>query len=131
MNRDEAVEYARRWTEAGNSRDLEAVLEHFEDDVTFSSPRAVETVGVPPVRGNAALRKYWVTALQSVKLLRFTLVRVIWDPGGSELAIIYDRQVNDRHDRASEVLHFAPSGRAVRGEAFSGVVPAERSTAGR
>src|ERR1044071_1776508 len=114
MNRDEAVEYARRWTEASNSRDLEAVLEHCEDDVTFSSPKALETVGVPTVRGKAALGKYWVTALQSVKLLRFTLVRVIWDPDGSELAIIYDRQVNDRHDRASEGLHFGPSGRAGR-----------------
>ena len=44
MNRDEAVEYARRWTAAWNSRDLEAVLEHFEDDVTFSSPKALEAV---------------------------------------------------------------------------------------
>jgi len=123
MNRDEAVEYARRWTEAWNSRDLEAVLEHFEDDVTFSSPKALEAVGAPTVRGKAALRKYWGTALQPVKSLRFTLLRVLWDPDGSELAIIYDRQVNDRHDRASEVLHFGPSGRVVRGEVFYGVVP--------
>ena len=73
MNRDEAVEYARRWTEAWNRRDLEAVLEHFEDDVTFSSPKALEAVGAPTVRGKAALRKYWVTALQPVKSLRFML----------------------------------------------------------
>ncbi len=123
MNRNEAVEYARRWTEAWNSRDLDAVLDHFEDEVTFSSPKALEAVGAPTVRGKAALRKYWVTALQTVTSLRFTLLRVIWDPDSSELAIIYDRQVNDRRDRASEVLQFGPSGGVVRGEVFYGVLP--------
>jgi hypothetical protein len=123
MNRNEALEYARRWAEAWNSRDLEAVLEHFEDDVTFSSPKALEAIGAPTVHGKAELREYWITALQPVKSLRFTLVRVIWDPDGSELAIIYDRNVNDRRDRASEVLHFGLSGRVVRGEVFYGVVP--------
>jgi len=123
MNRNEALEYARRWAEAWNSRDLEAVLEHFEDDVTFSSPKALEAVGAPTVHGKAELREYWITALQPVKSLRFTLVRVIWDPDGSELAIIYDRHVNDRRDRASEVLHFGLSGRDVRGGVFYGVGP--------
>lgn len=122
MTRDEALEYARRWTEAWNNRDLDAVLEHFENDVAFSSPKALEAVGAPTVHGKAALRQYWATALQPVKSLRFTLLRVIWDPDGSELAIIYDRDVNDRHDRASEVLHFGPSGRVVHGEVFYGVV---------
>ena len=46
-----------------------------------------------------------------------------WDPEGTELAIIYDREINDRRERASEVLHFGPSGRVVRGEVFYGVVP--------
>jgi ketosteroid isomerase-like protein len=123
MTRDEAVEYARRWTEAWNSRDLDAVLDHFDDEVTFSSPKALEAIGAPTVRGKAALRNYWVTALQSVTSLRFTLLRVIWDPDSSELAIIYDRQVNDRRDRASEVLEFGPSGDVVRGEVFYGVLP--------
>lgn len=122
MNRDEAVDYARRWTDAWNRGDVEAVLEHFEDDVVFSSTKALDAIGVPTVYGKSALREYWRTALQSVKLLRFTLVRIIWDPDGSELAIIYDRQVNDRHDRASEVLRFGPLGRVVRGEVFYGVV---------
>jgi ketosteroid isomerase-like protein len=123
MTRDEAVEYARRWTEAWNSRDLDAVLDHFDDEVTFSSPKALEAVGEPTVRGKAALHNYWVTALQTVTSLRFTLLRVIWDPDSSELAIIYDRYVNERRDRASEVLQFGPSGGVVRGEVFYGVLP--------
>ena len=123
MNHTEAIEYAGRWTEAWNRRDLDAILEHFEDDVVFSSPKALEAIGAPTVRGRAALRAYWVTALRPVTSLRFTLVRVIWDRDASELAIVYDRQVNDRRDRAAEVLHFGPSGRVDRGEVFYGVAP--------
>jgi ketosteroid isomerase-like protein len=121
MNRTEAVEYAERWIDNWNRRDVEAVLAHFDEDVTFSSPTAVETVGAPVVRGKTALRAYWLAALQRVKSLRFSLLRVVWDSEGSELAIIYDRLVNDRNDRASEILHFDPAGRVVRGEVFYGV----------
>lgn len=58
MNRTEATEYARRWTEAWNKRDIDAVLEHFEEDVVFSSPRALQVVGMPTVHGKAALGDY-------------------------------------------------------------------------
>jgi ketosteroid isomerase-like protein len=121
MNRDEAVEYTRRWTDAWNRLDVEAVLEHFDDDVIFSSPKALAAVGMPTVRRKGALRDYWMMALQPVKSLRFTLVRVIWDPDTSELVIIYDRQIDGRCDRASEILQFGREGRVVRGEVFYGV----------
>ena len=39
MNRTQAVECAHRWIDAWNKRDVDAVLEHFEEDVVFSSPR--------------------------------------------------------------------------------------------
>jgi ketosteroid isomerase-like protein len=121
MNRDEAVEYTRRWTDAWNRLDVEAVLEHFHDDVIFSSPKALVAVGMPTVRGKGALRDYWMMALLPVKSLRFTLVRVIWDPDASELVIVYDREVDGRGDRASEILQFGLEGRVVRGEVFYGV----------
>jgi hypothetical protein len=123
MTRDEAVEFAQRWAEAWNHLRVESVLEHFEDDVVFSSPKALDAVGMPTVRGKAALRAYWQAALQPVTMLRFSVVRVLWDAETSELAIIYDRQVNDRRDRAAEVLQFGRSGRVVRGEVFYGVLP--------
>jgi hypothetical protein len=123
MTRDEAVEFAQHWAEAWNHLRIEWVLEHFDEDVVFSSPKALDAVGVPTVRGKAALRAYWQAALQPVTVLRFTVVRVLWDAGSSELAIIYDRRVNDRHDRAAEVLQFGGSGRVVRGEVFYGVLP--------
>ena len=123
MHRTEAIEYARRWSEAWNRRDIDAVLEHFEEDVVFSSPRALQVVGVPTVRGKAALGDYWRASQRRIDSMRFTVQRVIWDPQSSELSIIYDREVNGQHDRASEVLYFGKSARVARGEAFYGVIP--------
>jgi len=58
--------YADRWVRAWNAHDIEAVLDHFRDDVVFTSPVAARVVpesgGV--VRGKAALRDYWTTALR-------------------------------------------------------------------
>jgi limonene-1,2-epoxide hydrolase len=122
MNRDEAIEYAHRWADAWNRLDVEAVLEHFDQEVAFSSPKALEAVGLPTVHGKDALRDYWTKALQPVTSLRFTIVRVVWDPHTSELAIIYDRQVNGRPDRAAEILRFGLTGRVIHGEVFYGVV---------
>ena len=115
MNRDEAIEYAHRWADAWNRLDVEAVLEHFDQEVVFSSPKALEAVRLPTVHGKEALRDYWTKALQPVTSLRFTIVRVVWDPHTSELAIIYDRQVNGRPDRAAKILRFGVSGRVVQG----------------
>lgn len=123
MKRQEAMEYARGWIEDWNRRDVEAVLAHFADDVVFSSPTALETVGAPTVRGKAALRAYWGAALRSIQALQFTLVRVAWDADTGELAMLYDRRVNDRRSRAVEVLKLDPAGRVIRGEVFYGVVP--------
>ena len=60
MTSNEASEFATRWLEAWNTRELQAVLGHFSDDVAFSSPLAQRIIegsdGV--VRGKDALRDY-------------------------------------------------------------------------
>jgi hypothetical protein len=103
--------------------DLEAVFAHFEEGIVWSSPKATQAVGVPTVFGKAALRDYLMTVLRPATALRFTVHRIIWDPETSELSIIYDRDINGHRDRASEILHFATSGRVDRGEVHYGVVP--------
>ena len=63
---------------AWNAHDVEAVLAHFHDDVLFTSPVAArtlpETRGM--VRGKAALRDYWVTALDRLPDLPFDVMDV-------------------------------------------------------
>jgi ketosteroid isomerase-like protein len=117
------VAFASDWAAAWNRRDLEAVLAHFSDAVVFSTPRALEVVGQPTVRGKAALRAYWSLALDRIAELHFVVVRTVWDPGRGELGIVYDRQVNGHSDRAMELLSFDSEGQVQSGEVFYGVVP--------
>jgi ketosteroid isomerase-like protein len=55
----DAFAFSRQWVAAWNAHDVEAVLEHFHDDVVFTSPVAAKllpnTHGV--VRGKPALRQ--------------------------------------------------------------------------
>jgi ketosteroid isomerase-like protein len=123
MTREQAQRYAEQWAADWNRRDLDAVLRHFEDDVVWSSPKAVQAVGVPTVRGKEALRRYLLAATERAQSLCFTVRRIIWDPETSELSIVYDREINGLHDRASEILRFGKSGRVASGEVHYGVVP--------
>ena len=60
----DAKAFSVAWVEAWNRHDVDAVLDHFHDDVLFTSPVAARimpgTAGV--LRGRAAVREYWVTA---------------------------------------------------------------------
>ncbi len=74
----EPVEFADEWIRAWNTRDVEAVLVHYADDILFTSPTAARVVphsgGV--IRGKDALRSYWTRALEANPDLEFTLIGV-------------------------------------------------------
>jgi len=121
MTAKEARTFAEEWAAAWNELAVERVLAHFRDDVVFTSPTAIVVVGVPTVRGKPALRDYWNSAIARVGSLRFVVDRVLWDATTRELAIIYERQVDDRKRRVSENLTFDADGLVVSGEVFHGV----------
>ncbi|MEU8004741.1 nuclear transport factor 2 family protein [Catellatospora sp. NPDC049111] len=102
-NELDATEYSRRWVAAWNARDVAAVLEHFHDDVVFSSPLAAqlfpETGGV--VRGKDALREYWGEGLKRLPGLHFTVEAVY---AGIDTVVINYR--NHRGQLVNEVLVF-------------------------
>jgi ketosteroid isomerase-like protein len=104
----DAVAFSKQWVKAWNAHDVEAVLEHFHDDVVFTSPVAAkilpETAGV--VRGKPALRRYWTQALQRIPNLRFVVEGVY--RGIDTIVIVYRNQDDGL---VSEVLRF--SGDAV------------------
>ena len=95
--------YAEQWVRAWNAHDIEAVLDHFADDVVFTSPVAARVVpesgGV--VRGKAALRDYWTAALKTLPELHFDVIGVY--SGASTLVINYR---NHRGELVNEVLIF-------------------------
>jgi ketosteroid isomerase-like protein len=121
MKREEARAFASRWADSWNQRDVEAVLAHFHDDVTFTSPTALAVVGSAKVQGKPALRDYWNTALKRIASLRFSLDRVAWDPDSRELAIVYTATIDGNSRRVSENLTFDAAGRVLTAEVFHGV----------
>ncbi len=102
-NAPEPTQFATEWISAWNSRDIEAVLARYTDDVLFTSPTALRVVPASEgtVRGKEALRSYWVTALESNLDLRFELIGVY---AGVDTLVLHYR--NQRDDLISEVLTF-------------------------
>ena len=103
MNID-AVAFSKRWVDAWNAHDVEAVLEHFHDEVVFTSPVAArvlpETGGV--VHGKSELRRYWTLALEHIPNLRFVVADVYL--GIDTIVIAYRNQDGGL---VSEVLRFS------------------------
>jgi ketosteroid isomerase-like protein len=99
----DAGAFVEQWVRHWNDHDVDAVLEHFAPDVTFSSPVAAQLLpgsdGV--IRGRAALRDYWTTALGLIPDLHFEVVASY--VGVNTLVINYR---NQKGNLVSEVLIF-------------------------
>lgn len=97
-------EFSREWEACWNSHDLERLLRHFHDDVTFTSPLAARLIegndGI--VRGKDALRAYWAEGLRRSAGLNFVVEDVF---SGIDTIVIQFRDQNGA--RKSEVLTFA------------------------
>lgn len=87
-----AEAFAASWVEAWNAHDLDAILAHFAEDVTFRSPLIATLLGEPSatVQGRAALRAYWEEGLRRIPDLHFDLVAV--HAGVDVLAMTYTNQ---------------------------------------
>jgi len=103
MDHATAQEFAEDWVQAWNAHDLDRVLDHFADDVVFTSPAPAQLIGGSDgvLRGKAALRAYWTEGLRRIPDLRFTVLDVY--AGVSALVINYR---NQKGARVSEVLIF-------------------------
>lgn len=92
MQGSNAIEFAQGWASAWNARDVEAVLAHFDEDVSFVSPVA-RKIGFALdgiVQGKTALRRYWQAALAGNPTLHFR-VRDVFQ-GIDTIAILYSNQ---------------------------------------
>jgi hypothetical protein len=73
MDNARAQRFAEQWYAAWNAHDLEAVLEHYADDVEMTSPLVAGLAGREDGRiaGKAALGAYFAAALERYPDLRF------------------------------------------------------------
>jgi ketosteroid isomerase-like protein len=102
MDHAEARAFAEQWVRDWNGHDVGALLDHFTDDVVFTSPVAVRILGGDGViRGKEALRKYWSEGVRLIPGLRFEVVAVY--AGTSTLVINYRNQAGGM---VCEVLTF-------------------------
>ena len=107
----ESEAFAARWAAAWNGRDVEAVLGHFAEDCTFTSPVARQLLGGDGViHGKPALRRYWTHALEKVPDLHFEVLGV---HSGIDTMVIHYR--NQRGHEVCEVLSFRADGLVVLG----------------
>ena len=97
MENFDATAFSREWASAWNRRDVETVLEHFDDDAVFTSPvaRKIGFAEDGAVRGKDALRRYWQAALDNNPNLHFEVTAVF--QGIDTIAIRFTTQEgNDR-----------------------------------
>lgn len=108
MDADQAKAFARAWVQAWNDHDLEQILAHYAEDVTFHSPRIRMVTGQPvdSVTGKAALRAYWGKALEMLRDLYFDIDEVM--VGSDALTIRY---TNERSQSVAETFVFGADGR--------------------
>lgn len=111
ISADTAQAFAREWVKAWNDHDLEAILSHYADDVTFHSPRIRVVTGqdVDALHGKAALRDYWAKALQLARDLYFEVDQVF--AGSDALTILY---TNHRQQQVAETFVLRADGMVAR-----------------
>ena len=89
IDQQRADRLAGEWIAAWNAHDLDAILAHYAEDVTFASPFVAALTGDEGgvIHGRAALREYFRRALETYPDLRFDLHAAL--PGVSSVALHY------------------------------------------
>ena len=114
-SQDIAREHARSWIDAWNRHDLDAILEHYADDLVFQASTVVRRFGRPDgvLRGKAELREHFRRGLAAAPSLRFELETVMLGPAGC--AMVYTR---DNGNRVIEIVELTEDGRARNVKVF-------------
>jgi ketosteroid isomerase-like protein len=100
MDLERAEAFAEGWYAAWNAHDLDAILEHYADDVEVTSPLVADLAGATGGRlvGKDALRAYFAAGLERFPDLRFeplalyagteSLVLRYRGPGGESAEVV-------------------------------------------
>ena len=109
MTMDSAHAFATDWIAAWNSRDLDAIMSHYDDAVELTSPVAAQLLGDGKVAGKANLRAYFQRGLDAFPQLQFHLEDVLW--GLNTLVLYY---TNQKGSRTAEFMELSPAGKVTR-----------------
>jgi hypothetical protein len=118
ISHEQADRFATEWIDAWNAHDLDAIVAHYAEDVSFVSPFVAALTGDESARieGRAALREYFRLGLEAYPDLHFDLFTAL--PGASSIALHY-RSVGGR--LAIETMELDADGLVARAAAhYSG-----------
>ena len=91
MQIEDARQVAADWCDAWNRRDLDAIMEHYANDVEFSSPTVIKRWGVADgwLRGKSKVRENFAIGVKAPDL-HFELVEVLL--GVNSMCVVYRRE---------------------------------------
>ena len=105
FTRDAAQDFARRWTQAWNDRDIDMILAFYSEDVVFHSPRIREVLetDTPYLAGKEALRNYWELSLDAAREIYFDIDAIFLS--SDSVTLTYS---NHRGQQVAETFIFDP-----------------------
>jgi hypothetical protein len=74
---EEAITFGEKHCAVWNRHDLDAILDLYSEDVEVASPLAAALTGGGVLRGRAAMRSYFATALEKYPDLEFKLLNTL------------------------------------------------------
>ncbi len=109
----QAVRLAHEWIEAWSRHDLDGIMAHYADNITFTSPFVVTLANEPSgtLHGASALRAYFTKGLAAYPDLQFELLDVLV---GVKSVTLYYRSVKAK--LAAEVMNLNGNGLIARAE---------------
>lgn len=89
ISQEKANQVAHEWIKAWNAHELERIMQHYSEEVVFTSPFVVKLLGDPSgtVRGKERLRTYFAKGLAAYPDLKFELLEVL--TGVESLVVSY------------------------------------------
>ncbi|WP_407518432.1 nuclear transport factor 2 family protein [Elizabethkingia anophelis] len=103
-----AQQFAKTWIEAWNSHDMNAILNHYSEDIEITTPMIKMALGEGDgsLKGKEAVADYWRRALDKIPDLHFELYDVT---EGVDSVALYYKSVMDK--KAVEVMFFNEDGK--------------------
>ncbi|MCT4329905.1 nuclear transport factor 2 family protein [Elizabethkingia anophelis] len=103
-----AQQFAKTWIEAWNSHDMNAILNHYSEDIEITTPMIKMALGEGDgsLKGKEAVADYWRRALDKMPDLHFELYDVT---EGVDSVALYYKSVMDK--KAVEVMFFDEEGK--------------------
>tara|TARA_R110001592_G_scaffold363279_1_gene683034 strand:+ start:8359 stop:8706 length:348 start_codon:yes stop_codon:yes gene_type:complete len=107
----DAQKFAKKWIEAWNSHNLDAILDHYSCDIEITTPMIKMAAGIESgsLKGKESVAAYWSKALVKLPDLQFELLEVT--VGVDSVALYYKSVMNKR---AIEVMFFDAGGKVNR-----------------